>query len=291
MNVRVVIGVILIVLSALVLSTMLMMSGYEFETERGWLRMPVGVLVLFGLPALVVLFVGGFIMGSRLWQPACGWALLAVAVTGISMLAGVHSIYDSPDMVAMMEAMSAERGEPPPRFRVDWAPPLVLFAVLVAVSATLLLSWVRTRRRDRSSAADGEVIDPSVRPAVVTVFAWFTIVTSVLGFLSAVWNFQFNLADMQDILAEYTGVPSTIQWVYTIAVLVAQVVFAAFVLRGRNWARWGMVGLLCFGLVYSLVTMGFHGWLIPSLAWLGIMVMCLFVPPSVRAWFSYQANQ
>ncbi len=277
--VRIVIGIIIIAVCALILSSVIMMTGYEFNTDRGWQRMPSAVSAIGGFPTLALIFVGGWVMGRQYWQQACGWALLGVTVFCLMALGGMSWSLNSPEAAAMMEAMSAEQGVPMPETRIAWTTPLVLLTVLAVTGIALVLAG------HRRTVASGERPDPDVRPVVVTAYAVFIIVTSVLGLLGTVWNFYINPMGMREYLADYSSVPAAILWLQSGLVILAQVVFAVFLLKRRNWARWGMVALLLLGMLVAFFTMGHNSWLLPCLAWLGFTVACLFIPSRVNAWF------
>lgn len=280
MNVRVIIGAIILVISALFLSTFAMMSGYEIKLESGWQHMPLALMGILVLVTLVMVFVSGFIMGRQYWKPATAYALLGAAVFALLALAGLHMTLGSPESVAMMEAMSVEEGVPALEARVAWATPLVLVALLAALGTILLLADLRQRQQ-----AASKDVDPEARPLIVTVYAWFVIVTATMGALSTAWYFSTSMSEMRNVLAQFTPVSPRVLFVQTIVMTVSQVVVAVFLLRGRNWARWATLGIMLVGVLYMLVVMKQHSWLLPNLFWMGIAVLCLFVPRPVNAWF------
>ena len=107
------------------------------------------------------------------------------------------------------------------------------------------------------------------RPLPVTIVAWLLIVAGVL-------NFAFHFAP---ILPPHPFQPENL-WILLLELLA--IVFGAFMLRGRNWARWLALAWVAFH-VYVAFLHSLSEALIHALIFL-LIAYVLFRPES-RAWF------
>jgi len=98
------------------------------------------------------------------------------------------------------------------------------------------------------------------RPLAVTIFGWLYVVVGVAGFVT----------HSRELLAH----PAQSDSLWAIGVSLAAILAGAFVLRGRNWARWLAVAWMAFHVVISI----FHApiELIVHLVFLAATVWALF---------------
>ncbi|HEY2017368.1 MAG TPA: hypothetical protein VGH38_27875 [Bryobacteraceae bacterium] len=103
------------------------------------------------------------------------------------------------------------------------------------------------------------------RPLSVTILAWVYIVTGTAGFI-------YHLKDTNH------GLGSEFLWIEAVEVLA--IVSGAFMLRGRNWARWLTLAWMGFHVVISAFDtfskVAIHAVFLAVIAWL------LFRPAAVR---------
>jgi hypothetical protein len=100
----------------------------------------------------------------------------------------------------------------------------------------------------QSELADSWSTGQTKRPVSVTVIAWFLIAICVLNLLSMAIGYWTPLAhqffarsDLSDTAHLASGVGG----------MLATIVFAAYMLRGANWARWLYLAWVSFGVVGS----------------------------------------
>jgi hypothetical protein len=97
------------------------------------------------------------------------------------------------------------------------------------------------------------------RPHTVAVIGSLFVVTGIVGLVYHAHEFNLQAP------FRYDGI-----WVCLVRVLA--IVFGVFTLRGRNWARWGLLGWMAFHVVLSAfhtpVELAVHGLLLGVIAYL-----------------------
>jgi hypothetical protein len=100
----------------------------------------------------------------------------------------------------------------------------------------------------QSQLADSWSAQQTKRPVSVTVIAWFLISMCVLNLLPMAIGYWTPLAHQ---FFARSGLSDTVHLASGVTGMLATIVFAAYMLRGANWARWLYLAWVSFGVVSS----------------------------------------
>lgn len=119
------------------------------------------------------------------------------------------------------------------------------------------------------------------RPLAVTLIAWFTIVSSVLGALNML---QARSNPMVQELMRQSALSIGVQTTLAFIGFAVSLIAAVAMLRRRDWGRWLLVGYSVLGLLIGLVTSPFKGLILFSGVLIAVYAFFLFRDPADR-WF------
>jgi hypothetical protein len=113
------------------------------------------------------------------------------------------------------------------------------------------------------------------RPVVVTVIAWYLMVTCGFGALMIPFTLRNPLA--QDLMAK-NPLPIWFQYTHMAVGLAIGIGAGFFMLKGKRWARSLYISWTALSLVLGAVTSPFKLALIPGVVVFAVTVVLLFLP-------------
>lgn len=297
MNVRLVIGIIFLVFAILCLGPMVFTAGMVIQGEGPSTLM----LVVFAVPAAVLILIGVLVAGPPHRLPALSWTLVAGAVYGGVVTLMMVSFTQSPEWQQMMQASAAEQGLAGDfQMQITMTRPLIMAGILLAAGMAGLANCYLGGKERRSfgqlltgetHAGDEAILLDSARPISVTIFCWYLILGAILMFAGFIYPGIESQRTAMEISADLYGL-SAGDWqllMGTFAVL--SLILGACMLRGANWARWCYLGLIMANVVFGFVLYGVTAWLIlANVFWVALPIYLLFFRKPAARFFNPQPS-
>lgn len=287
--VRVILGILVLGFAVMITGPMILMAGlnpFEGLNDAPPLWLP---LLFFLVPGALSTLVGALVVGRRFWADAVGWTLIAAALYGLIVFITMYMFIMSPESSEMFDSMDLQNSEIFNRDSVSIFRPVAIGLVMLAVGLPLAGWRFKEKLKAMLSGESASIVDltenPEGRPISVSVISWLSMVTAFFGVLG--WAFLL-LGPRQELLGsleQIWGVSVAAQIFTGIAGSATMFVCGFFLLKGKDWARWTILGYFIFTLALSLLLYKTVAFLIPGLAWTVAFYFFLFLRRPAKRFF------
>ena len=287
--IRLILGIVFLGFAVMVMGPMILMAGLNplqglEDAPSNWVP-----LLFFLIPGFVLISIGVLLVGRRYWADAVGWTLVATALYGLVVSIMMYSFIMSPESSEMFASMELQNPQIFDKASISVFPPLAI-GLTMLVTGLPLAGWrFKSKLMARSDVEvvkhEGLVGVDSPRPISVAVVSWVLLVTSVFGLLS--W-FALSLG-FNKTIAETTeriwGLSSGIQITWGTLGSLTMLVCGLFLLQGKNWARWTIVGYFAVNLIVSSALFKSIAFVVPGIAWTAVFYYFLFFRKPASQYF------